>query len=415
MNINQEKPQNSELKSEANETAPEDKTVPEPHQVVPGINETVSENKTAPAKQVEAGTIPEKADFIRACSDFIKSASGLIWAVVIFIIIFHLWGNFSLNSISHSSKRESNTVTITIPEQKLSQMSADVATALGKALVSARASASKNLEQWNIEVMERVDHPFLDWYYNYFNQWGIGVKAIWVNLTSTNEQEKAEKLIGDFQKEFAKQVFQPSLMQLQMERFTREAVETYVSQANQNLAGVQSKYEIPQPAWEHFLEDLAKTTYNTGSQEQNISVRALSRGTGYVATTAIMKGASVIGPKIAAKTVSTATSKAVTKIATKTATKVATEGTGEMAAGLLGLELLNPIAGLGVLAWDIWDHHHTVKVERPILRENLDKYLGEMKDSLLNDPENGILSSVNKFHDGIMDSLTHKPTLARSK
>ena len=27
----------------------------------------------------------------------------------------------------------------------------------------------------------------------------------------------------------------------------------------------------------------------------------------------------------------------------------------------MGLELLNPIAGLGVLAWDIWDYYHTVK------------------------------------------------------
>ncbi|BDA75421.1 hypothetical protein CAL7716_095870 [Calothrix sp. PCC 7716] len=364
------------------------------------------------SKAVDDGTFPEKTDRIRAISDLIKSASGFIWLGVVFIIILQLWGNYSLHNISHSSKRKPDIVTITISEQKRSQISADVAAALGKALVSARASASKNLEQWDTEVMERVDHPFLDWYYNYFNQFGMGVKAIWINISSTPEPDKAEKLIGDFQKEFAKQVFQPSLMQLQMERFTREAVETYVSQANQNLAGVQSQYEIPQPAWENFLEGLGNTTYNMGGKEQNISGRALLGGTRYVTATAIMKGASVVAPKIAAKTVSKATSKVVTKIATKTATKAAAEGTGEMAVGLLGLELLNPIAGLGVLAWDVWDHYHTVKVERPILRESLEKYLDEVKDSLLNDTENGILSSVNKFHDGIMDSLSHKPVVS---
>ncbi|WP_144051250.1 hypothetical protein [Calothrix sp. PCC 7507] len=79
----------------------------------------------------------------------------------------------------------------------------------------------------------------------------------------------------------------------------------------------------------------------------------------------------------------------------------------------LGLELLNPLSSLGVLAWDIWDHYHTVKVERPILRANLNNYLNEVKDSLLNDKENGILSSVNKFHDGIMDTLNSKPILAK--
>ncbi|BAZ81831.1 hypothetical protein PN497_17900 [Sphaerospermopsis kisseleviana CS-549] len=76
-----------------------------------------------------------------------------------------------------------------------------------------------------------------------------------------------------------------------------------------------------------------------------------------------------------------------------------------MAVGLLGLELLNPIAGLGIIVWDVWDHYHTVQLERPILRANLESYLNEVKESLLNDPENGILSSVNKFHDGILNSL----------
>ncbi|MEH1923805.1 hypothetical protein [Nostoc sp.] len=118
----------------------------------------------SPSKPVDDGTFSQKTERIHAYSDFIKSASKFIWIGVIFIIIIQVWGNFSLNHISDASKRKSNTVTITIPEQKVSQMSDDVANALGKALVSARASASNNLEQWHDEVMRRVDHPFLDWY-----------------------------------------------------------------------------------------------------------------------------------------------------------------------------------------------------------------------------------------------------------
>jgi hypothetical protein len=41
-----------------------------------------------------------------------------------------------------------------------------------------------------------------------------------------------------------------------MERFTREAINTYVSEANEGLAGVQSKYQIPQADWGNFLEGL---------------------------------------------------------------------------------------------------------------------------------------------------------------
>lgn len=346
----------------------------------------------------------QKTDRILAYSEFIKSISKFIWIAVVLIIVIHLWGSFSTNHIKQ--KINPTTVTITITQEKQYQISGDVTSALGKALVSARGSASNNLEQWKNEVMHRVDHPFLDWYYNYFNQLGIGAKAILSNLYSISEEEKAEKLIGSFQEEFAKQVFQPSLMQLQMERFTRQAIDTYVSEANSNLAGVQSAYNIPQPTWERFLEGLGSITYNSGGQQQDLTLRGISRGTGYLATTAMIKAIGVIGTKkVVTSTVTKATSKVVTKLATKTAAKVAAEGTGEMAVGLLGLELLNPIAGLGILVWDVWDHYHTVQVERPILRANLDSYLNEVKESLLNDKENGVLSSVNKFHDGILDSL----------
>jgi len=346
----------------------------------------------------------QKTDRILAYSEFIKSISKFIWIAVVLIIVIHFWGSFSTNHIKQ--KINPTTVTITVPEQKQYQISGEVASALSKALVIARESSANNLEQWKNEVMHRVDHPFLDWYYNYFNQLGIGAKAIWINLYSISEEEKAEKLIGSFQQEFAKQVFQPSLMQLEMERFTRQAIDTYVSEANRNLAGVQSAYNIPQPTWERFLEGLGSITYNSGGQQQDLTLRGISRGTGYLATTAMIKAIGVIGTKkVVTSTVTKVTSKVVTKLATKTAAKVAAEGTGEMAVGLLGLELLNPIAGLGILVWDVWDHYHTVQVERPILRANLESYLNEVKESLLNDKENGVLSSVNKFHDGILDSL----------
>jgi large-conductance mechanosensitive channel len=122
----------------------------------------------------------QKTDRILAYSEFIKSISKFIWIAVVLIIIIHLWGSFSTNHIKQ--KINPTTVTITIPQEKQYQISGDVTSALGKALVSARGSASNNLEQWKNEVMHRVDHPFLDWYYNYFNQLGIGAKAILLSL-----------------------------------------------------------------------------------------------------------------------------------------------------------------------------------------------------------------------------------------
>ena len=317
---------------------------------------------------------PEKTDRIRAWSDLIKSTSKIIWISVVVLIVLQIWGGFAINNMrSHSRELEAKTVvTVTIPPENRYQISADVATALGKALVSARVSASDNLETWQNDVMSRVDHPFLDWYYNYFTQLSIGLEAIWANLTTATNEDKAGKLIGSFQKEFAKQVLQPPLMQIEMERFTREAINAYVSEANRRLNGIQSSYEIPQPAWDNFLEGLGGITYNTGGQEQDLPLRALTRGTGYVATATMMKAVTTIGTKkVVTATASKAASKAAAKVAAKTAGKALAEG-GGLTAGIVGLELINPIAGLGILAWDIWDHYHTVKVERPIMHENLE-------------------------------------------
>jgi hypothetical protein len=359
------------------------------------------------------GTYPQKTNRLMAWSDLIKSISKFVWIAVVLVIVLQLWGNFSVSKIKNPSGESQRTVTVSIPKEQQVQISADIAIALGNALVSARTSAARDLDQWRDEVVQRVDHPFLDWYYNYFTQLGVGLHAIWINVTSTSDAGKAEELIGDFQREFAKQVFQPSLMQLQMERFTREAIDVYVSELNRSLAGLQSKYSVPQPRWEHFLEGLGSVTYNTGSNSQDLTLASLSVGRKtYVATSAMEAAIKVIGTKKAiTATINKATSKVVTKLATKTATKAATEGAGELTAGLLGLELLNPLAGLGVLAWDIWDHYHTVKVERPIMQANLERYLNEVEASLLRDPENGVLSSINKFHDGIMDKLNRSPKM----
>lgn len=356
--------------------------------------------------QRQAGTYSEKTERIRALIDLIKATSWLIWIAVFIIIILQTWGGFAVSHIKQQARIETGKVTVTIPANKQSQISNDIAVTLRQALATARSSTTKNLDQWQSEAMKHIDHPFLDWYYNYFTQMGIGVEAIWINLTTPSDESKVEKLIASFQKEFAKQVLQPPLMQLEMERFTREAIDIYVSEVNQGLAGIQSSYRIPQPDWEKFLEGLGGTIYNTGSQEQDLTLRALSRGTGYVVTTAMMKAVGTIGTKkVVTATASKAASKAATKVTTKTASKVLAEG-GQLTVGLVGLELLNPIAGLGVLVWDIWDHYHTVKIERPIMRENLENYLTEVKDLLLNDKENGILSSIYQFQDGIIDNLS---------
>jgi len=103
---------------------------------------------------------------------------------------------------------------------------------------------------------------------------------------------------------------------------------------------------------------------------------------------------------------------AVTKLGSKVAVSFAGKAgakmaakTGGVVAGKIGAELLDPIIGIGIIIWDIWDYNHTVAVEKPILRDAIYDYLKAVKYSLLENPENGIMVSINQVESGIMQSI----------
>ena len=80
--------------------------------------------------------------------------------------------------------------------------------------------------------------------------------------------------------------------------------------------------------------------------------------------------------------------------------------TGGSVASQLGVGLIDPIVGVGIIMWDLWDYDRTVKVERPILREHLVSYLKDVKKSLLTNPETGIMAAIYQLESGILKSLS---------
>jgi hypothetical protein len=52
---------------------------------------------------------------------------------------------------------------------------------------------------------------------------------------------------------------------------------------------------------------------------------------------------------------------------------------------------------VGILIWDLWDYNHTVTIDRPLLRSNIDSYLKSMERSLLDNPETGIMAAIQQL------------------
>lgn len=357
----------------------------------------------------------EKTSRIVALTQLIKAITPIIWLVVILIIIVKIWGSFSLEKLPQKEKiLPPQTAKISVPKTLDNLLDEEIKSALKNAREKAEDSASQNIDKWLEKLVTRVDDDFLPWYFNYFNQLYLGAKGIALDVSGLIAKnihignfnwalEKAETLTEEFQREFTKRVFKPETAQLKLERFTSEAISVYITELAGQLEDIQREYKIPQPHWERYLQGISMTIKDSSADNQNLSMRALSRGSGYLIALPLTKASVKLGTGLATKFAQKAAAKTTVKMVTKISTKTAAKVASEFSAVTIGLQLIDPLAALGILAWDVWDHYHTVAVEKPKMREAILEYLQEIKLALLYNSDNSIMSSLYEFEATVLE------------
>lgn len=355
----------------------------------------------------KTATYVAKTDRIRAISEFVKSISPYLWAIVIVVVIIPLLGRAVIAIPSGPGPVKPDPVkpdpVVVVEKFDWKILDESIRTAIKNADVTAQNFAEAKLDDWVNGLMVNVDGSFLDWYFNYFNQkklefsapfiWASSAVAHWVDSNQPSpEQVVVEKMTEDFQLEFAKRVLRPKIAQFELESITNDTVNVYVSQLEKNISSIQGKYHIPQGDWERYLNEIAITINESEGVTSNLTLKTLVGGGSYLFVTTAIPIAAKVGSKIA----TTFAGKAGAKMAAKT---------GGMVAGKIGAELLDPIVGIGILIWDLWDYNHTVSINRPILRASILEYLHQVKHSLLNNPTNGIMASINQLESGILKSV----------
>jgi hypothetical protein len=368
---------------------------------------SVSDREQKRETKEEKVSYIHKTERIKAWTQFIKSVTPYVWAIVIIVVIIPLLGKGLIASSSSGNSGYSPNVKDNQVSIEITQPSKDIDKALVTAIRNAHSQsetfASQQLDEWVNELMNRVDNSFLDWYFNYFNQkklelsapfiWLYSAAAHWTdNSNSSPKQAVVEKITEDFQTEFAKRVLRPQIAQLKLEKITRDTINLYVMELGENISSIQSSYQIPQGEWERYLSDIAITINDTEGNISNLSLKVLTGGSAYLVAKAMIPAVTKIGSKIAVSFAG----KAGAKMAAKT---------GGAVAAKVGAEFLDPIIGVGIIAWDVWDHNHTVAVEKPILRDAIHDYLKQVKYQLLDNPENGIMAAINQLEGGILKSI----------
>ncbi|MBW4597418.1 MAG: hypothetical protein KME46_32115 [Brasilonema angustatum HA4187-MV1] len=371
------------------------------------LESTSAQEPTTSQKVEEKASFQQKTQRITAWSNFIKSITPFIWAVVIIIVIIPLLGkalitNSSPTKLGDSGKSPSQEVHVVVP-QIPKDIDQAVVTAVKNAHSQAESFASEKLDNWVDELMTRVDESFLSWYFNYFNQkkmelstsftWLYSAVTHWTNEKKPSPRQAVdEKLTEDFQIEFAKRVLRPKIAQLKFENITTDSINLYLAELGKNISKIQSSYKIPQGDWERYLDNIAVTINDTEGNISNLSLKVLTGGSTFLLAKAMIPTVTKLGSKIAVS------------FAGKVGAKMAAK-TGGVVAGKIGAQLLDPILGIGIIIWDVWDYNHTVAVEKPRLREAIYDYFKQVKFSLLKNPENGIMVAINQVESSIWKSI----------
>lgn len=262
--------------------------------------------------------------------------------------------------------------------------------------------ANYELDRWLDDLMQKVDDRFLNWHFSYLHQKKMEFSApfTWLFLAGDyalnrfrSEKEKKlnpnrayqEKLIADFERKFNQLVLDPEVGGKYLRELAARVGRNYASALGMKFAQVKSTYKISDGDWERYLNDLATVVYDTGNSKSSLSPESLTNEVLIVSTAAI-------GGKIALT------------FAGKAAAKIAAKAGGAVAAKV-GAQVLDPLLGIGIVIWDLWDYNRMVAASSPVLRENIYDYLQEMKMSILYAPGNSIMAAIETVEQEIITGV----------
>lgn len=328
--------------------------------------------------------------------------SQVIWVVVV-LSVAAAAGKWLVTDRAATAPPAQTSKPLPKPAINWAQIDADIVNILKEAASTAEKAATHKLATWTDALMKRVDDNFLDWYFGYWNQQSLGLKTIWywsVSQVLPYAPDAPERLAEDIREQFSTRVLRPEIAQLELERLTNEVLQTYVTQVSEDLAPIPEKYQITPPDWERYLDNIAVViSRSEGNRDIPLTLKALTVTTGVSAVAlgqALTPAIKQIGSKVSGKLAG----KAAGSIAARTGVHIGAKA---------GSKFLGPIIGIGIMTWDVWDHHRTKQVERPILRQAIADYLTEVQRNLLHEPASGVMSVLRTIEGNIITSLRKQP------
>jgi len=254
--------------------------------------------------------------------------------------------------------------------------------------------AERAVQEWTGELRQRAEEDFLPWYFAYWNQQAMMLKACGYYLMDTPAVEgimgrqpgAAEQMENYLEKAFVSRVLQPGSAQLRIESITRKAVEIYLYSLNEELRALQASYSVTEQDWNRHLDGIAEMML---SVEGNRQVPLLLKG--------ISVGGGVVAVKIG-RTISDQVRAMMMRYGRRQMMEEGFQYGGRYVARGFGW-----VAFAGMTAWDLYDHHRTVSQNLPVMRRLLNGYFEELENQVLHDPQCGIFQTLENVRQSIAE------------
>ncbi len=343
----------------------------------------------------------KRSDRLFAWSDLLRSFSKMLWIIVVLIIVAGLGKMVFFKSVKESPGAVSLEKPV-ITKVDWEGINSEVRDILKNGRSRAEKLADGKLSKWIMGLMKRVDEDFLEWYFGYWTQQGMGIKGLLAQMwhwVDSDSPTAAEKITEEVQLQFSNKVLRPKIAQLELERMINDIMSDYSTYLSARFENIPEKYKIKKVDWNRFLRDIAVISGNVaGDREISLSLKTLV-GAGAGGTLVLFRSLKPVFAKIGSKITAKLSSKAAARMATKTGGKVAVKAGGKF---------VGTVIAIGIIIWDVWDHYNTKKKALPVLRSNIKDYFNELKMSILNDPEYGVMTIIYGMEKNIVDSLEKK-------
>lgn len=247
--------------------------------------------------------------------------------------------------------------------------------------------ATKAVHDWTNELRKRAKDEFIPWYFGYWNQQALALKAVGFHVMSTDaaqglfgkQPEASEQIEKIVEQAFMSRVLQPATAQLKIEAITKEAVQVYLSVLNRELKAVQADYQISDQEWDRYMTGVSETLMAIeGSRQVPLLLKGVTVGSGVAAIK--------IGQTLTAQ---------IRMMMLRRGSQEMMEN-GMMYAGRTVARGFGGFAFAAFAGWDLYDHHRTVSQNSPVMERLINEYFDHLENLVLRDSRCGIFQTLEE-------------------